>query len=59
MDETQYRHWRIARLASESSRKMSVCRLASPFHEPTVPKGPDRGTIVAEVGAPIDGNPIS
>ena len=59
MDGIHYKDWRIEVLADESGWKALVYRPSSPLHETTVPRGPDRRTVIAEAKSLVDRNAAS
>jgi hypothetical protein len=56
MDEIHYKDWRIEVLPHASGWKALVYRPSSPLHEATVPREPDRRSVIAEAKALIDRN---
>ena len=54
IDEIHDKAWRIEVLQGEPGWKTLIYQPSSPLHEATVPHGPDRRAVLAQVKALID-----
>jgi hypothetical protein len=54
-NEVHYKDWRIGVLSRENGWKALIFRPHSPLHEPTVPSGEDRHTVIEDAKKLIDG----